>query len=218
VCYLSDDDLWLPDHVETMERLLAEADFGNTVPLAVAPDESLYGGAVDLTRPRMRQAMLGGLSLINLSSAGHRLEAYRLLPEGWRTTPPEIYTDLYMWQQFLSQPHCRGRSSFRLTCVSFPSISRTTWTLEQRIEELARWSDALGDPQFRCRVLEQAFQFFCGEAALHLAGIWDRETRIAELESTLTWRLRRRVLSVSGLRRAAEFRAAAMARVRGAAR
>src|SRR5262245_58512149 len=38
VCYLADDDLWLPTHVETMLSLLREADFATTVPLRFEPD------------------------------------------------------------------------------------------------------------------------------------------------------------------------------------
>jgi glycosyltransferase involved in cell wall biosynthesis len=214
VCYLSDDDLWFPDHVETIEQLLADADFGHTVPFAVAPDQSVYGGVVDLTRPRMRQLMLEGLSLVNLSSAGHRLEAYRRLPEGWRTTPPGIYTDLYMWQQFLSQPDCRAASSFRLTFVSFPSTGRSAWSAEERVSELARWSTALTDPAFRYRLLEQAFEHFAREAAGHFLA----HAMLGDLQETLTWRLRHRLLAVTPFRRTAELRAAAMARARSKAR
>jgi len=27
---------------------------------------------------------------------------YRKLPDGWRTTPEDNYSDVYMWEQFLS--------------------------------------------------------------------------------------------------------------------
>jgi GalNAc5-diNAcBac-PP-undecaprenol beta-1,3-glucosyltransferase len=40
VCYLSDDDLWLPRHLEVMRALLAEAEFAHGLPVKVAPDGS----------------------------------------------------------------------------------------------------------------------------------------------------------------------------------
>jgi glycosyltransferase involved in cell wall biosynthesis len=213
-CYLSDDDLWLPDHVETMERLLETADFGNVVPFAVAPDQTVYGGVVDLAAPAIRQWLLKGLSLVDLSSTGHRMEAYRRLPEGWRTTPEGIYTDLYMWQQFLCHPDCTSASAFRITAVTFPSTTRTDWSLAERVEELAVWSKALADPTFRLGLQEQAFEFFAREAARHFLASGLSAAKIEEMEATLTWRLRRWLLSVAAIRRAAELRSAATARAR----
>ena len=41
VCYLSDDDLLLADHVAEMGRLLADADFAHSASILVMPDGSL---------------------------------------------------------------------------------------------------------------------------------------------------------------------------------
>src|SRR5438874_1772042 len=51
VCYLSDDDLWLPDHLEEMVDLLRAADFAHALPLRVKPDGKLDGWAIDLGYP-----------------------------------------------------------------------------------------------------------------------------------------------------------------------
>ncbi len=65
---------------------------------------------MDLALEPFRRLMLRGMNHIPLSCGAHTLAAYRRLPHGWRTTPPELATDLYMWQQFLEQPWCRARS------------------------------------------------------------------------------------------------------------
>ena len=55
VCYLSDDDLWLPNHVEVMEELLRVADFAHTLGIRVQPDGRLrVGNKVDFGMPGIR--------------------------------------------------------------------------------------------------------------------------------------------------------------------
>src|SRR5205085_393380 len=49
VCYLADDDLMLPRHLESMARLLENADFAHPLPLAILPSGAVYVWTVDLT-------------------------------------------------------------------------------------------------------------------------------------------------------------------------
>ena len=50
VCYLSDDDVWLPDHVEELQRLLADADLAHTVSFLIDVDERLHVRARSTSR------------------------------------------------------------------------------------------------------------------------------------------------------------------------
>ena len=141
VCYLCDRDLMLPHHVATMRNVLMNADFAMTWWLSMRPEGRLYSGPkVDLASSRQRRAILRGSGPIPLSMAAHTMEQYRRLPYGWRTTPPGISTDLYMWQQFLAQPGCRSVTHDELTIVY---LNRThgvgrVWSVEERRRELAR--------------------------------------------------------------------------------
>ena len=149
VCYLSDDDLWLPDHVAAMEALLEYADFAHALPLRVEVDGRLGGWSIDISLPWYRKEILAGRNRIPLSCGAHRLDSYRRLPQGWRTT--SLHTDLYMWQCLLSLPGSRAVSGFQPTVLNFPSSLRGNWTIQQRVEELSRWDADLSDSSWRTR-------------------------------------------------------------------
>ena len=149
VCYLGDDDLWLPEHVETMLRILEDAEFAHAPKLIVREDGRLLAGGVDLGLPIDRARMLApgakGVTF-SFSCGAHTLAIYRRLPHGWRTTPDGVATDRYMWQQILSQPGCRAVGSPRATVLHFPDRPRRGWTIDQRLAELDQWAARLSDP------------------------------------------------------------------------
>jgi hypothetical protein len=152
VCYLSDDDLWLPDHVETMAALLSEADFATALTIRYDSEEELEVLVHDLAMPFYRELLLSGNNRVPLSSGAHTMAVYHRLPHGWRTTPPGIPTDLYMWQQFLSEGSCRAVTAMKPTVLNFPSSSRPDWPPRRRAAELEQWSERLGDPSGRSRL------------------------------------------------------------------
>ncbi|MES2934393.1 MAG: glycosyltransferase family 2 protein, partial [Pseudomonadota bacterium] len=57
VCYMTDRDIWLPNHLEQMQVLLANSDYAHALPLHVLPDASLRVFACDLTGPGYRYMM-----------------------------------------------------------------------------------------------------------------------------------------------------------------
>lgn len=173
VCYLSDDDLWLPGHLEAMCGWLRDADFAHAVPLNVRPDgyvEVFYG---HLSNPVTRERMMGAWNFIPLSNGGHTLEFYRRLPEGWRTTPAGIWTDLYMWRQILSVEGVRALSGDRATVLHFPSPHREGWTTEQRVAELERWGERLVEAGFEHSLARRVMEHL-------LQARFDAEVRVGE--------------------------------------
>ena len=158
VCYLSDDDLWLPDHVETMRELLDVADYANALMLHLDAASRVGVAPLDLSYPGERELVVMGRKGTSLSSMTHTLEMYRRLPYGWRTTPCRIYTDYYMQQQFLGEASCRAVSSMRPTMLKFNSPDRAEWSLDQRVAELEEWRRRFRNPaereQFVYEVLE----------------------------------------------------------------
>lgn len=146
VCYLSDDDLWLPGHVAEMQALLAENDFAHAPTLSFHADGRPEQRRVDLSLEANRALLLAGDVGVPLSFAAHTLALYRRLPAGWHPAPEGTFTDLYMWQQVLSVPDCRVVSGKQPTVLNFPSSTRRDWSEEERLAELDGWFERLSDP------------------------------------------------------------------------
>ena len=154
VAYLGDDDYWMPHHLEVLDELLTDADFGHTLQVSVGRDYEIVVLPADLENPAFRARMLGELfNRFDFTFAGHTLAAYRRLPHGWRTTPPDFpYTDLYMWRQFLAEPWCRARSAMVPTGINTWTHLRPNLSDEERGKELAYWHAHAADPAFRERL------------------------------------------------------------------
>jgi glycosyltransferase involved in cell wall biosynthesis len=58
VAHIADDDLWFPNHLEEMEKLLHEVDFGHLPYVCVNADGSIDMLPSDLTNARLRQRIL----------------------------------------------------------------------------------------------------------------------------------------------------------------
>src|SRR5678810_459841 len=102
----------LPNHIETVAQLLINCDFFYSLISDVLPGQERIRvvNELNLSDPSDRGWILAARCVQNgipLSFAAHRLDMYRKLPYGWRTTPENIFTDIYMWEQFLAHTECR---------------------------------------------------------------------------------------------------------------
>lgn len=156
ICYHSDDDLMLPNHIEVMKDALKEADFAHTLPLRIFANGSVDILCIDLSQERFRNLILQVENRIPLSNAAHTMYLYQRLPFGWRTTPKGMPSDHYMWQQILSQSWCRPVSINKPTIVNFPSPQRLDWTLDGRVAELKKWQLFLSKRDEYYLLLEKA--------------------------------------------------------------
>jgi glycosyltransferase involved in cell wall biosynthesis len=224
VCYLCDDDLLLPEHVETMAGLLADADLAHCQSGHVETDGSFHPYLADLELQRCREWVLRpDRNAVSLTGTAHTVSAYRRLPHGWRTTPPGRAPDHYMWQQFLAQPWVRAVTGTRATALQLPSHleGRAQWPAERRRAELRRWRAELATAEGRARFDESVRRGVMTRATgeqIRRDEVEDflaaEEKRRAELESRLaaaefhlraigstrTWRLRSRLRRIWLLR------------------
>jgi len=155
VCYLADDDLWFPDHVETMAGLLADADFAGALQGRAYPDGRLYGQCSNFALPQYRNPNAAIGSKLGISGGAHTLAFYRRLPKGWQPAPADVRSDQHMWQQFFATPGCRAVSSFRPTCMTFISELRRHMSPEERERELESWWARIADPTRQQRLREE---------------------------------------------------------------
>jgi hypothetical protein len=148
IAYCSDDDLWLPWHLEEMIRLLAGADFAHTLGGQVGPDGRLRWWTLNLSLPEDRRYLLEVENTIGLHAVAHTRSSYLALPQGWDTAPPGMPTDYNMWRKFLTQEWVRAKSGVRASILHFPSSLRRDWTLEQRVAEISSWFALVSDPDW----------------------------------------------------------------------
>ena len=183
VCYLSDDDLLLPRHVATMLELLEGADFAHGAPFMVEPGDVLVYVPFDLAQPPQQERLRhGAWNAIGLTGTAHTLDAYRRLPFGWRPAPPEVWTDLHMWRQFLDLPGFRGETGTELTHVHFPDWAWGKLPLEERLAALRSWTATIADPAERARLQERARRTRIARTAEIDLVAFELERRCGELE------------------------------------
>lgn len=230
VCYLCDDDLLLPEHVETMAELLRDADLAQSQNGRLEVGGSWYHSFSNLASPACREwVMRPDRNLVSLTGTAHTVAAYKRLPYGWRTTPPGRWPDHYMWQQFLVEPWVRAVTATRVTALHFPGHleGREDWTPRARRSEIEAWWASIATPEGRERfeesvrraVMTQSADEFlwrsrldealaAGEAA-RLRAEADAANLARELTAiaaTRTWRLRCRLIGLSPMRLIARAR------------
>ncbi len=168
VAYLGSDDCWMPNHLEVLDGLLTDADFGHTLHVSVDPNGHMVVLPADLQNPAFRHRMVTELfNRFDFSFGGHTMAAYHRLPHGWRTTPPDFpWTDLYMWRQFLAEPWCRARSALIPTGIHTASHRRPHLTDRERAEDLAHWCGVIAEPGFREKLWREIAQTFASQSVV----------------------------------------------------
>jgi GalNAc5-diNAcBac-PP-undecaprenol beta-1,3-glucosyltransferase len=184
ICYQCDDDLWLPGHLEAVERALETADFVGAMHVDVDPGDRVHGYFFDLERPEFVDPWLAwtpnrlgdwASDGFGLAFAAHTLEAYLRLPTGWSTTPQGLPTDQFMWHKFKREPWCRTAFLHFPISLHFPAQDRLDWTPSARADELRRWTTVLERPDGTARLWDDLLADL-GERLLQRA-LRDRATR-----------------------------------------
>ncbi|WP_163999253.1 glycosyltransferase family 2 protein [Pyxidicoccus caerfyrddinensis] len=171
VCYLSDDDLWLPEHVERMHRTLQRHNFANVIAMRVDLDGTVGSFHGDVGHPFFRERLRGKWNFMPLTTSAHRLDLYRKLPHGWRPAPPEMWSDLHMYQQFLAHPAVEPVTLFEPTVLVFPTPHRRAWTMAERIREMETWTRQLATEEGRLELRGRFLQSVLRERAHYEAAM-----------------------------------------------
>jgi len=159
VAHIEDDDLWFPNHLEELEKLLQTVDFGHVIHVRVNGDGNIEALPSNLAIPEFRKQLLDErYNRFGFTVAGYRLDAYRRLAEGWAPSPPGVWPDLHMWRKFLRQEEFRFGTRMVVTTIGLPSFWREGVTPEQRAEESRVWLDRILDPRKRVEIIEAAWR------------------------------------------------------------
>jgi len=144
ICYLGHDDLWFPDHVQSMLLLLNDADFGQSIHTWIARDGTINGFLPVISDPLCRSRMLKRpWNRFGPTCSAHTRDIYFDLPHGWRPAPLDVWSDLYMWRQFITHPGCRFASLYKTTTIKFARSERQESSVKQYESELAKWFPCL---------------------------------------------------------------------------
>lgn len=163
VFYCSHDDLWFPDHIMQLEKKLKKRHFVHSIHAAVNEsgagfdEKNIFKFIIhaDLSDSRYRARMLDEAraeNLFGLTFAAHRRKSYGDLPTGWTTTPPGIWTDLFMWRKFLAHFGDSCGTCQKITALNFPASIRKHLTADERAEELAFFYEKIQEKDFIGRI------------------------------------------------------------------
>lgn len=216
VTYLTDDDHFLQDHVETLLLEINGVDFINPFPTFIDRNEQVWFRLQNLAHrdDRLWHLSKTPRNSVPLSGVMHSMRAYRSLDEGWSTTPDSFpWTDLYMWRKFFIREDLRLKTSKRSTVHKFLGVSNkydaekieqnNYWfTKTTQPEWSARWNHEIGslssEPDFEWDSADKKLEWKKqrpSTAAL--------EKELDEIINSKSWRLTeplRRLASSMGLR------------------
>jgi glycosyltransferase involved in cell wall biosynthesis len=148
VAYICDRDLWLPSHLEAINRLIQKATMVSTNFYYVRRNQKLILPYLPISPKKAARNIL--------SATAHRLDFYHQLPYGWRTTPADQPTDRYMWDQLLAHPDCRVAVVWQPTLLYFKRNDHPGWPTIKRYEELAHWNTLMQSPMDLQKATDQA--------------------------------------------------------------
>jgi hypothetical protein len=156
-CQIADDDLWFPHHLDEIERLLNDVEFGNLLHTYAKDEHQLSAFCYDLADPTVQRAMRETLwNFFGPTVVGYRLQTYRRLPVGWSPAPVGVWTDLAMWRRFLALPNVVVGSRIAVTSLHFPASARPDWSVERRQAEIAGHASFMGSREYHERISQQA--------------------------------------------------------------
>jgi glycosyltransferase involved in cell wall biosynthesis len=213
IAYLSDDDLWLPDHLERVGELL-DADAAEVVQAnacVIHPDGRLELSGTDWRVSEYRRRFLSGEEIRTPSSAISHVRGVAERAGGWRTV--ERLGDSDLWARML-ESGVRTAATMEPTVLFFGARRGTPLERERQAHDyMAKLREPLGLGRLRAEISRVGLQFEADtrhelyerndqHAALHerfsvalqeLERLRDRDATLTRVENGGWWRLRQRL-------------------------
>jgi glycosyltransferase involved in cell wall biosynthesis len=223
IAYLSDDDLWLPDHLSRIGELF-DAEVSEVVQANVCtvhPDGRLEMTGLDWRVPEYRRRFLEGIEHRTPSSAISHARGVAERAGGWRTV--ESHGDRDLWVRML-QSNASTVALMEPTALFFQAWRGER---EQRVAQAREYAELIRDPirlarlraemsrvglQFEADTRHELYERNDQHAELHerfgaaLAErdrLLERDALLRQIEESRWWRLGRRVEPLRRVARAA---------------
>ena len=213
IAYLSDDDLWLPDHLQRIGELFdAEvADLVQANACVVHPDGALELSGLDWRVPVYRRRFVSNEENRTPSSAISHVRGAAEAVGGWRTVESDGDADL--WRRIV-QSGASTVATMEPTVLFFGARRGTPEEREQQAADyMAKLRDPLESARLRAEISRVGLQFEAdtrhdlyerndqhaamherfGEALAELERLRERDATLQRIENGGWWRLRQRL-------------------------
>ncbi len=180
IYYCCHDDLWLPHHIQELERSLNTHSLTHSLhtiiklPEKIKDENELFRwvyfdeselfrwiNSIDFRENEIFRTMLWGDNYlgIGLTFGAHTRKIYCQLEEGWVTTPRKyIPTDIYMWHKLLSSNRKECKAIMKVTALNFWQKPRKDWSEQERYEELKHYYEIICDSDFLKKIDNSSFE------------------------------------------------------------
>ena len=160
ICHQNDDDLWLPGHFEVLEQALENADFVGAIQVNVDTDDKVRAHYFDLERPEFVEAWLkwkpNELGAWAYNGFGPFSSPIRARPSCASRKDGRRRGGTAGRSGDVAPLRARGLVPREISALAdraaFPSPDRNGWSVEQRGEEMRRWSEIVARPDYAERI------------------------------------------------------------------
>jgi glycosyltransferase involved in cell wall biosynthesis len=148
ITYLCDDDLFLKEHLEIMEKEILGFDFVHPQPIYVDVNKNIK--SFFRTNLFLEESINWHITKplknsISLSGVTHSLSSYLSLASGWSQTPIGRWTDHYMWEKFFSNKKLKFKTSQYSTTIKLP---QNLFSDQERSEQIKYWYNKIQEDSF----------------------------------------------------------------------
>jgi GalNAc5-diNAcBac-PP-undecaprenol beta-1,3-glucosyltransferase len=151
IAYHGDDDLMMPNHLETMLGEIENSDFIHTLPIQVGVGGALNYSPIDISLQECLDWHLGEKiqNAVSLTGVLHSKQSYMNLPVGWSEAPIELPSDLFMWRKYFALAGFSGKTASLSTTIKLDASIRKGMHAIERTTEINEWWVKLHEPGFQ---------------------------------------------------------------------
>lgn len=186
IAYHGDDDLMLPDHLETLLSEIEGSNFIHSLPIKVGKEGDLNLFPTDISIQEYLDWYLSDQVHTSFSLTGvvHSRELYMSLPIGWEEAPIGIPSDLFMWKKFFASAGFEGKSSTASTTIKLDASIRVGMSDAERRAEIEFWWNKTQEAKFQITWRQLTQQTAHNVAARQFLRILNLEVELNRLKQS----------------------------------